>query len=87
MPKVLVIHYTESGRLPRFTDEQKSEIQRKASEILKKYSEVKFNGSYADEDGVGICEFEAPNAEVVEKFCKELGAAPYDKVIIANKVL
>lgn len=87
MARVLVVHYTESGRFPKLTDEKKSEIQKKAGEVLKRYPEVRFNGSYIDEDGIGVCEFEAPNAEVVEKFCKELGAAPYDKVIVVNRVL
>ena len=37
--------------------------------ILKEYPDVKFNGTYVDEKGMGICDWEAPNAvrEIVEK--------------------
>ena len=54
--------------------------------ILKEYPDVKFNGTYVDEKGMGICDWEAPNAvrEIVEK---ALGKPPVDPVIVVKRVL
>ena len=86
MPKVIVVHYTESGRIPKLTEEQKKEIEKKAGEALKENPDVKFNGTFVNEEGIGICDWEAPDAETVEKIVKEAIGAPYDKVIAVEKV-
>ena len=39
-----------------------------------------------DEEGVGICDWEAPDAAIVERIVKELGV-PYDKVVAVKQVL
>ena len=54
--------------------------------ILKEYPDVKFNGTYVDEKGMGICDWEAPNAvrEIVEK---ALGKPPVDPVVVVKRVL
>ena len=39
-----------------------------------------------DDEGVGICDWEAPDAEAVERIVKELGA-PYDEVVAVKQAL
>lgn len=88
MAKVIVFHFTEQGRLPKLTKEQLIEIRNKFLDVLKEYPEVRFNGTYVDERGMGICDWEAPNAEVVKEIVKKvLGAPPVDPVIIVERVL
>ncbi|MCW3136298.1 MAG: DUF4242 domain-containing protein [Canidatus Methanoxibalbensis ujae] len=86
MAKVLVFHFTEEGRLPKLSGEERREIMNRFYEILKEYPDVKFNGTYVDEKGMGICDWEAPNAvrEIVEK---ALGKPPVDPVVVVKRVL
>ncbi|MHC1571827.1 MAG: hypothetical protein ACXQTM_04250 [Methanosarcinales archaeon] len=47
-----------------------------------------FNGAFVDEDGRGICEWEAPNAEVVEEIVKiVIGEPPADGTVVVKRVL
>lgn len=88
MAKVLVFHFTENGRLPALSKEEADGITSKIVDELKNYPEVKFNGTFVDENGKGICDWEAPNAEVVNEIVeKVLGAPPADGVIVVTKVL
>jgi len=88
MAKVLVFHFTEEGRLPKLSDEERKEIMNRFYEVLKEYPDVRFNGTYVDENGMGICDWEAPNAEVVREIVeKALGKPPVDPVIVVKRVL
>ena len=88
MPKVLVFHYTAEGRLPKLSPEQRDEIKKKFDEVLKDYPDVKFNGAYVNEEGMGICDWEAPNAEVVKEIVnKALGSPPHDPTIVVKRAL
>jgi hypothetical protein len=88
MAKILVFHYTENGRLPKLSKEQLIELRNKFLEVLKNYPDVHFNGTYIDENGMGICDWEAPNPEIVKKVVEEvLGAPPADPVIAVKQVL
>lgn len=86
MVRVVVIHYTERGRLPRVPEERRREIFEKLVELLKRRPHVKFNGTYVDDNGVGICEWEAPSAEAVEEVLRALGT-PYDAVVEVKQEL
>ena len=66
MAKVFVFHYTEAGILPKLREKELRDIMKGFYEVLKGYPDVKFNGTYVDENGMGICDWEAPNADVVE---------------------
>ena len=81
MAKIIVFHFTEKGRLPKLTPEQGQSIKANLEKALKENPTVKFNGTWIDAEGVGICDWEAPNAEIVEKIVKEAIGAPYDKVV------
>ena len=88
MAKVLVFHFTEEGRLPKLSDEERKEIMNRFYEVLKEYPDVRFNGTYVVENGMGICDWEAPNAEVVREIVeKALGKPPVDPVIVVKRVL
>jgi hypothetical protein len=85
---VLVFHFTEEGRLPRLSEGELRDIRRKFLEVLKDYPDVTFHGTYVNEEGVGICDWEAPNAEVVKEIVKRvLGSQPTDPTIVVKKVL
>ena len=88
MAKIIVFHFTEQGRLPKLTREQLIEIRNKFLEVLKDYPDVHFNGTFVDENGMGICEWEAPSPEIVKEVVKKaLGSEPVDPVIEVKQVL
>jgi hypothetical protein len=83
MAKVFVFHYTEAGRLPKLGEKELRDIMKGFYEVSKDYPDVKFNGTYVDENGMGICDWEAPNADVVKEIVKKvLGAPPTDSTIV-----
>ena len=86
MARVLAMHYG-TGRLPpSVVAANKAELLRKAGEFLKANPDVQFHGSFVSDDGVGICDWTAPNAAKVVEALKALGA-PYDRVVVVNQVL
>lgn len=88
MAKVFVFHYTEAGILPKLSEKELRDIMKGFYEVLKGYPDVKFNGTYVDESGMGICDWEAPNADVVKEIVKKvLGAPPTDSTIVVKRVL
>lgn len=88
MAKVLVFHFTENGGLPLLSKEEADGITSRINAELMNYPDVKFNGTFVDGNGKGICDWEAPNAEVVNEIVKKvLGAPPADGAIVVNKVL
>ncbi len=88
MAKVLVFHFSEKGRLPALSKEEAEGITLKINAELKNYPGVKFNGTFVDENGRGICDWEAPNAQVVNEIVeKVLGEPPVDGAVVVTKVL
>jgi hypothetical protein len=82
--RVLVIHVRK--RMPKLDEKAKGGLLSRAQEVLKRYPNVQFKGTFVDDSGVGVCEWEAPDAATVEKIVKEL-KAPYDKVVAVKQVL
>lgn len=88
MAKVIVFHYTDKGKLPKLSKDELNDIKKMLYDELKNYSNVWFNGTFVDEEGRGICEWEAPNAKVVEEIVmKVLGELPVDGTIVVKRVL
>jgi hypothetical protein len=88
MAKVIVFHYTDKGKLPKLSKDELNGIMKKIYDELKNYPDVKFNGTFVDEDGKGICDWEAPNAEMVNEVIeKVLGQPPADGTIVVKRVL
>jgi len=79
-----VIHL--NNKVPKLDQKTKSELLKRAQEVLKKYPGVQYKGTFVDENGVGICDWEAPDVATMEKVVKELGI-PYDKIVAVKQVL
>lgn len=88
MAKIIVFHFTEGGKLPKLSEKELDDIMKRFYDLLKEYPNVKFNGTYIDENGMGICDWDAPNPEVVKEIVeKALGSPPKDPVIAVKRVL
>jgi hypothetical protein len=88
MVKVIVFHYTDNGRLPKLSKNELNEVMKNIYDELKNYPDVKYNGTYVDNEGKGICDWDAPNAEVVNEILnKVLGGPPVDGAIEVKRVL
>ncbi|RLC35854.1 MAG: hypothetical protein DRH33_07940 [Candidatus Nealsonbacteria bacterium] len=87
MAKVIVFHFTEKGRVPKLSEEELKDLRKKFDEVLKNYPGVDFK-TYVDENGMGICDWEAPNVEVVKEIEeKVIGSPPADPVIVVKRIL
>jgi len=87
MAKILLFHYTEEGRLPNLSEQELKDLRAKFDEVFKDYPGVNFV-TYVDENGMGICDWEAPNVETVKEIVeKVLGSPPTDPVIVVKQVL
>lgn len=87
MVKILVFHYTEKGKVPKLSEEEFSALRRKFDETLKNYPGVNFE-TWINENGVGVCIWEASNVQVVKEIEeKVIGSPPADPVIVVKKVL
>lgn len=87
MAKVLVMRYNK-GKVPpsAVTDELKQQLGGAMEKYVKENPQVKFNGLWVNEDGIGICDWEAPDAESVKKFIDSAGGS-YDEIVAVEKVL
>jgi len=88
MARVLVFHY--KNRLPKLSPEQIKAVQESFGKVLKDYPDVKYNGTWVTEDGLGICDWEAPSAEVVkEVVAKALGpeGPAVDEIVEVKRVM
>lgn len=87
MAKVLVMRY-DKGKVPpsAVTDEFKKTLGGALGKYLEENPQVKFNGLYVNEAGTGICDWEAPDADMVKKFIDSAGGS-YDEIIAVDKLL
>jgi len=87
MVRVFVMRYNK-GKLPpdEITGEMKEDIVKKVEDLLKEYPDVKFNGLWVNEDGIGICDWEAPDVDTVKRIVEAVGS-PYDDIVEVKKVL
>jgi hypothetical protein len=86
MARILELHLTPKGRVQRpATPEQLKQFKEAFQKVLRQNPQVKYKGTFIDKDGVGICDWEAANAQAVEKICKELNL-PYDTIVQVEEV-
>lgn len=87
MPRIIVMRY-DDGVLPsdNLTDEKKKEAAEKLEAFLKDNPEVKFNGTFVDEDGMGIDDWEAADTDIIEKALEAMDL-PHDEIIEVEKVM
>lgn len=89
IPRVIVFH-TGEDTLPEVSEEELKEIQDAVVEELESYEDVEFKGTFAAEDGSGFCDWEAPDAETVEKILEDSGVAekvPNSGILEVEQVL
>ncbi|MFW6384340.1 MAG: hypothetical protein ACOCZC_02970 [Halodesulfurarchaeum sp.] len=90
MARIITMRYSEQGRLPDATREQLEELQANVVETVAEYDDVEFKGTFGNAEGMGICEWEAPDVATVEEIYEESGAAemaPSDEIIEVEQVL
>ncbi|WP_071933381.1 nickel-binding protein [Halodesulfurarchaeum formicicum] len=90
MARIITMRYSDEGRLPDATQEQLEELQANVVETVSNYDDVEFKGTFANDEGMGICEWEAPDVATVEQIYEESGAAemaPSDEIIEVQQVL
>ena len=90
MARIITMRYSDEGRLPEATKAELEELQANVVETVAKYDDVEFNGTFANEAGMGICEWEAPDVESVVRIYEESGAidvAPSDEIIEVEQIL
>ena len=87
MAKVFVLRHNK-GKLPpsSLTDELKNQVGEAMENYLKENPEVRFNGLWVNEAGIGICDWDAPSAETVKRFIDSVGGT-YDEIVAVEKVL
>ena len=85
--KVLVLRH-DKGKLPlsALTDEFKEQVGGAMGKYLEENPDVKFNGLWINEEGVGICDWDAPATEMVKKFIDSVGGS-YDEIVAVTKAL
>ena len=81
MARILELHLTPKGRVQKpTTPEQLKQFKEVFEKALKQNPQVRYKGTFVDRDGVGMCDWEAPNAQAVEKICRGLNL-PYDAIV------
>ncbi|MBN2032272.1 MAG: hypothetical protein JW836_03270 [Deltaproteobacteria bacterium] len=87
MAKVLVLRYNK-GKLPpsALTAEFKKQVGGAMEKYLSENPKVKFNGLWVNEEGVGICDWDAPDAKSVKSFIDGVGGS-YDQIVAVEKLL
>lgn len=84
--RIYALHYTEKGRLPKLTAEQAAALKEGMAKALAASPGVAYNGTMFDPaSGIGVCDWEAPDAGTVEKILKDLGV-PFDAVVPVQKL-
>jgi len=88
MARIIVFHFTEQGRVPKLSREELTGLRTQFLDVLKGYPDVHFNGMFIDENGMGICDWEAPNPDVVKEVVQQAtGFPPPDPTIKVSQVL
>jgi hypothetical protein len=88
MARIIVYHYTPAARVLALTPAECAGIRQKFDEVLRNYPGVVLHGVFVDEKGQGICEWEAPNAAIVNDVITQVdGRPPVDGAVAVRKIL
>ena len=90
MARIITMRYSDQGRLPDASREELEDLQENVVETVAAYDDVEFKGTFANAEGMGICEWEAPDVDTVVEIYEESGAAevaPSDEIIEVDQVL
>ncbi len=85
--KVFVLRH-DKGKVPpsALTDETKKQLGEALEKYFKENPEVKFNGLWVNEEGVGFCQWDSPDTESVKRFFDSIGDT-YDEIVAVEKIL
>ncbi len=85
--KVFVLRH-DKGKFPpsALTDEVKKQVGEALEKYIKENPEVKFNGLWVNEEGVGVCQWDSPDTESVKRFFDSIGDT-YDEIVAVEKIL
>ncbi|KAF5412865.1 MAG: hypothetical protein U9N46_12105 [Euryarchaeota archaeon] len=88
MAKVIVFHYTDEGRLPPLSSGELTDLKAKFNSELERDPDVTFNGTFVDDSGSEICDWDAPSAEEVNDIIEAvIGATPADGAVVVQQIL
>ncbi len=88
MARIIVYHYTPEARVPSLTPSQRVEIRGKYDAVLRDYPGVVLHGVFVDQNGQGICEWEAPSVAVVNEIIVKVdGHPPVDGAVAVTRIL
>ena len=81
MTKVYVLHYSRRGRLPKLSKEEEKEFKKSIEAHVRKKKGVRYNGTmYDPKTGIGVCNYEAPSKDIVNKVLAALNI-PHDDIV------
>ena len=85
--KVFVLRY-DKGKFPpsALTDEVKNQVGGALENYYKEKPGVKFKGLYVNEEGVGMCQWDAPDTDSVQRFFDSIGET-VDEIVAVEKIL
>jgi hypothetical protein len=85
---IIVFHYTPAARVPTLSATECSAIRQKFDAVLRDYPGVVFHGVFVDQNGQGICAWDAPSVEVVNEIITKVdGHPPVDGAVAVWKIL
>lgn len=88
MARIITFHFSPEARVPALTAGQCREIRDRFDGVIRDYPGVVFHGVFVGDDGRGICEWEAPNVDVVnEIITKADGHPPVDGAVEVRQIL
>jgi hypothetical protein len=88
MARIIVFHFSPAARVPALSAAQCADVRSRFDEVLKDYPGIVFHGVSVDAQGQGICEWEAPNAEVVREIVTKVdGHPPVDGLTVVEQII
>ena len=88
MARIIVYHYSPVARVPKLTPAECAGIRAKYDDALRDHPGVKLHGVFADANGQGICEWEAPDVATVNAIITKVdGHPPVDGTVAVTRLL
>jgi hypothetical protein len=88
MARIIVYHYSPAARVPSLTPAQCAAIRQKYAAVCRAYPGANLRGVFADANGQGICEWEAPSVAVVNEIITQVdGHPPIDGAVLVKQII
>lgn len=88
MARILVIFQSQEARLPpgEISEEEAEAFKGAITDFVEANPSVNWDGFYVNEDGVGIAEWNAPDADTIKSFYAELEGVSPDAIVEVEKI-